>query len=397
MTAKKKTLIELMLDVGIDPEDFIGNYVVSDTALGNALSFYDDVPKFNYSEETWGLKNHVKSTPVLSLAKNWKRTIITKQQFIDAYNEKNKPVGKLDEMDLSAGFRERAMNNGVTNIAEGKKVEDIEPCNVARQRDYESVHDFVAVGFNSDRKAALEKAAQQIALEKFGKDWHENTGEQPFSDDVVIDVISAHDGYYEARRPVNDFALSEKLFDKLIIKKWRIHTGSAYECGDSTCNKQKTLDEAFCEPVSQLNVTVENNTPHAIRADLLDIDVNELKVKFEQANEPLYEVIGKTESFEEADKRADNYASLSNVLRRAYDQASSGKGQERHGQDLPFTKQPMQLIQDLCGEGFALGQAMKKMQESQRLPHDAAIRELLGAINYIAGAIIHKEKLQGSK
>jgi len=102
-------------------------------------------------------------------------------------------------------------------------------------------------------------------------------------------------------------------------------------------------------------------------------------------------------SFEEADKRADNYASLSNVLRRAYDQASSGKGQERHGQDLPFAKQPMQLIQDLCGEGFALGQAMKKMQESQRLPHDAAIRELLGAINYIAGAIIHKEKLQGSK
>ena len=102
-------------------------------------------------------------------------------------------------------------------------------------------------------------------------------------------------------------------------------------------------------------------------------------------------------SFEEAEKLPDNYTSLSNVLRRAYDQASSGKGQERHGQDLPFAKQPMQLIQDLCGEGFALGQAMKKMQESQRLPHDAAIRELLGAINYIAGAIIHKEKLQGSK
>lgn len=97
-------------------------------------------------------------------------------------------------------------------------------------------------------------------------------------------------------------------------------------------------------------------------------------------------------SFEEAKKRADNYSSLSKVLRRAYDQASDGKGSERHGQDLPFTEQPMQLIQDLVGEGFALGQAMKKMQESQRLPHDAAIRELLGAINYIAGAIIHKER-----
>lgn len=84
----------------------------------------------------------------------------------------------------------------------------------------------------------------------------------------------------------------------------------------------------------------------------------------------------------------DNYSTLRNVL----DRASSGKGQERHGQNLPFDKQPMQQIQDLVGEGFALGQAIKKMQESQRLSHDAAIRELLGAINYIAGVIIHKER-----
>lgn len=87
----------------------------------------------------------------------------------------------------------------------------------------------------------------------------------------------------------------------------------------------------------------------------------------------------------------DNYSTLRNVLDRAFEQASSGKGQERHGQNLPFDKQPMQQIQDLVGEGFALGQAIKKMQESQRLSHDAAIRELLGAINYIAGVIIHKE------
>ena len=88
----------------------------------------------------------------------------------------------------------------------------------------------------------------------------------------------------------------------------------------------------------------------------------------------------------------DNYSTLRNVLDRAFEQASSGKGQERHGQNLPFDKQPMQQIQDLVGEGFALGQAIKKMQESQRLSHDAAIRELLGAINYIAGVIIHKER-----
>ena len=37
----------------------------------------------------------------------------------------------------------------------------------------------------------------------------------------------------------------------------------------------------------------------------------------------------------------DNYSTLRNVLDRAFEQASSGKGQERHGQNLPFDKQPM--------------------------------------------------------
>ena len=85
------------------------------------------------------------------------------------------------------------------------------------------------------------------------------------------------------------------------------------------------------------------------------------------------------------------YDSLENVLDRAFEQAAHGKGWERHGGSKPFDGQPMQSIQDLVGEGFALGQAVKKIQESQRMETDAAVRELLGAIVYIAGAIIHKE------
>jgi len=255
MTAKKKTLIELMLDAGLTPEGLNDRteFIVCDSSGSGAyhISEYHSKPKFKEDTQEWYANGFISfNLDVKYTCENWKRTIITKQQFVDAYNEKHKPVGKLDEMDLSAGFRERAMNKGVTNMPDDKCVEDIEPCKVVDSR--------------------------------------------------------------------------------------------AYDCAST--------DDS-----------------------------------------------GISLSFEEVDKRADNYASLSNVLRRAYDQASSGKGQERHGQDLPFTKQPMQLIQDLCGEGFALGQAMKKMQESQRLAHDAAIRELLGAINYIAGAIIHKEKLQGSK
>lgn len=82
------------------------------------------------------------------------------------------------------------------------------------------------------------------------------------------------------------------------------------------------------------------------------------------------------------------YERLRAVLEAAYDQAARGKGKERHAKDLPFHEQPMQTVTDLYGLGFPLGQAAKKGQEAQRMEPDAAIRELLGAINYLAGAVI---------
>lgn len=86
------------------------------------------------------------------------------------------------------------------------------------------------------------------------------------------------------------------------------------------------------------------------------------------------------------------YEKLADVLRRAYDQASAGKGKERHANDLPFHKQPMQQICDQVGVGFAMGQAIKKAQESLSLPHERAIAEVLGAINYLAGVVIWMER-----
>ena len=84
----------------------------------------------------------------------------------------------------------------------------------------------------------------------------------------------------------------------------------------------------------------------------------------------------------------EGYEQLATVLQDAYDQAAKGKGAARHGTGKPFHEQPMQDLIRLYGPGFALGQAGKKMQESQRMDRDAAERELLGAIVYIAGAII---------
>jgi hypothetical protein len=84
----------------------------------------------------------------------------------------------------------------------------------------------------------------------------------------------------------------------------------------------------------------------------------------------------------------DGYESLFKTLVEALNQAQIGKGKERHATWEPFDQQPIMVIADMFGEGYQLGQAVKKLQESQRLDKDAAIRERLGAINYIAASII---------
>ena len=88
----------------------------------------------------------------------------------------------------------------------------------------------------------------------------------------------------------------------------------------------------------------------------------------------------------------NGYEQLQSVLDAAFKQASEGKGKERHATDNGFEDQPIMQIQDLVGKGFSLGQAIKKIQESQRMDTAAAERELLGAIVYIAAAIIHQRE-----
>lgn len=89
---------------------------------------------------------------------------------------------------------------------------------------------------------------------------------------------------------------------------------------------------------------------------------------------------------------APGYDKLAAVLCNAFNQAATGKGRERHADGQPFEQQPAVRLCEQVGIGFALGQASKKILESQRLPPDAAVHELLGAINYLASAIIHIER-----
>jgi len=88
----------------------------------------------------------------------------------------------------------------------------------------------------------------------------------------------------------------------------------------------------------------------------------------------------------------EGYGPLARVLDDALGQAAEGKGKERHANGEPFINQPIMSIARGVGEGYHLGQAIKKLLESQRLPTDRAIVERLGAINYIAASILLLEE-----
>lgn len=86
------------------------------------------------------------------------------------------------------------------------------------------------------------------------------------------------------------------------------------------------------------------------------------------------------------------YEVLATVLDEALRQAQSGKGEQRHANDLPFEQQPMQRLIQSYGVGFALGQAAKKGEESQKLTPGHDVAEILGAIVYLAGAVVHLQR-----
>lgn len=88
------------------------------------------------------------------------------------------------------------------------------------------------------------------------------------------------------------------------------------------------------------------------------------------------------------------YDSLSDVLQRAFDQAAHGKGAQRHARIAErFEDQVILEGAARFGTGALLFQAYKKSEESQRMSTQPAVKELLGAINYLAAAVIERERL----
>ena len=117
--------------------------------------------------------------------------------------------------------------------------------------------------------------------------------------------------------------------------------------------------------------------------------------KKKPSNEELYEALAKqrkdlTKNPPSVFPSYPGYESLNNILHLALIQAAKGKGNVRHAQGQSFDQQPMQQISQLLNSAEGMRyQAIKKIQESVRMPQEPAIQELLGAINYCAGTILY--------
>lgn len=90
------------------------------------------------------------------------------------------------------------------------------------------------------------------------------------------------------------------------------------------------------------------------------------------------------------------YQSLKSVFNEAVDQAENGKGKERHASGEPFENQQIvEIAVRLKDHPMAgpLQQVVKKIYESGRLGYEKGRIELLGAINYLAAAVIGWDKI----
>lgn len=96
------------------------------------------------------------------------------------------------------------------------------------------------------------------------------------------------------------------------------------------------------------------------------------------------------------DNNAYNHP-LDYVFDEAVEQAARGKGEERHGRGKDFLEQPWVELTDQFGTGGLFWQAGKKLREAQHLKAAARRRELLGAINYIAMALVYDDHLADQK
>ena len=233
MTKKKRELIEILLD-NVKPEDWPedAKYAAQDkysAAHGkNKVMFYVCAePKIIDREPYTYFNGQVLGDPIQlpELCNNWNKTIVHRDEFMKRWDERN-PVDDSDgwiqwnggEMPVEKGtlidvkYRDGSMTSEVFYTCDNEFRYSRNWCRLYSEKD------IIAYRLHVPQE---QKTPQQLALEKFGTDWHENEGVQPVDLGIKIDIILGDADLKSNtsarwRWPIVDGCIN--------ITKWRIHS-----------------------------------------------------------------------------------------------------------------------------------------------------------------------------
>lgn len=91
------------------------------------------------------------------------------------------------------------------------------------------------------------KTPQQLAIEKFGTDWHDNEGVQPVDDEVLIDVMFFSETELYQAYPASIWVWRVERKSSSEIKKWRIHSDDK----DSRISEKEKAFESLMQPMPE--------------------------------------------------------------------------------------------------------------------------------------------------
>jgi len=179
MTKKKRELIEILLD-NVKPEDWPESfpYAAQDKSC-SMVYVYTNVPDISsIYDDRWecGEFSFKGINIQVELCKHWNKTIVHRDEFMKRWNERSVEVEA--------------------------------------------------------------KTPQQLALEKFGTDWHENDGSCPVCDDVIIEVMHENGVKSDQQDKASEW-LWGQLTGGWTISKWRIHSD---EKEPQASEKEKKLE-----------------------------------------------------------------------------------------------------------------------------------------------------------
>lgn len=252
MTNKKRELIEILLD-NVKPEDWPENlpYAAQDTSTFRVF-FYSQEPQIRGGRYFSGSGESYYSFEADEICEHWNKTIVHRDEFMKRWNELNKVVDSEGwiqcdggEMPVEKGtLIDVKYRRGLVNLhvkaGEQPSGGSIPERSAINFKHDDNPGDIIAYRLHAPQQ---QKTPQQLALEKFGTDWHDNEGVQPVDSDIIVDFQIQEKFEFELKASHFDWSLKQSV----PVEKWRIHSDDK----ESQISEKEKALESLMQPMPE--------------------------------------------------------------------------------------------------------------------------------------------------